>query len=177
METKAPLTADAFQALYDRYHREVWAVAYARRLDADAALDVVQEVFLRLWKTAQGGEIIHHPRAWLLRVARNLAEDQAKSAFHRNGTQPPQTMNSLRSRTPAPLEALLTEEQLSQVRTLLRELPAPDREILTLRYALDYATEQIADLLGITPPAIHMRLSRARQRLAQGLTAQGVNVP
>lgn len=174
---EAPLSSAAFEALYDRLNREVWAVAYARHLDAEAALDVMQEAFLRLWKQGQTGETIHNPRAWLLRVARNLAEDQAKSAFHRNGTQPPQTLNGVRARNPAPLDALLQEEQFAMVRWFLRELPPADREILTLRYALEYETETIADLLGVNAAAVHMRLSRARQRLADRLVAQGVNVP
>ena len=49
-----------------------------------------------------------------------------------------------------------------------------DREILTLRYALEYNTGDIAEMLGINATAVHMRLSRARQRLAERLKAQGV---
>ena len=48
------------------------------------------------------------------------------------------------------------------------------REVLTLRYALDYSTQQIAEALAINATAVHMRLSRARQRLAERLAAQGV---
>jgi RNA polymerase sigma-70 factor (ECF subfamily) len=173
----ASISSAAFEALYDRHNREVWAVAYARRLDADAALDVMQEVFLRFWKQGQSREPVLNPRAWLLRVARNVAEDQAKSAFHRNGTQPPQALNGLRSHVPGPLESLLREEQFAQVRAFLQELPAADREILTLRYALEYETDKIADLLEINAAAVHMRLSRARQRLAELLSLQGANVP
>src|SRR5687767_10598526 len=96
-----PRHAD-FEALYERHGREVWAAAYARWLNADLALDIVQETFLRLWKQWEAGEVILNPRAWLLRVARNLAEDYAKSSFHRNGTQTPQTMNGIHSREPLP---------------------------------------------------------------------------
>jgi RNA polymerase sigma-70 factor (ECF subfamily) len=46
--------------------------------------------------------------------------------------------------------------------------------VLTLRYALEYSTGEIADFLGINATAVHMRLSRARQRLADRLKAQGV---
>lgn len=172
-----PPSSEALHALYERHSREVWALAYARRLDADAALDIVQEAFLRLWKQWQTGETIHNPRAWLLRVGRNLAEDFAKSAFHRNGTQAPLTLNGLPSREAQPLDHLLEEEQFTQVRALLRELPQADREILTLRYALDYDTETIANTLGINSAAVHMRLSRARQRLAERFLAQGVTSP
>jgi RNA polymerase sigma-70 factor, ECF subfamily len=163
-----------FNALYERHSREVWGLAYARWVDASAALDIVQEVFLRLWKQWQSGEIIHNPRAWLLRVARNLAEDYVKSAFHRNGTLAPQTMTGLASHEPAPLEHMLDQERSQAVRTFLGELPETDRQILTLRYGLDLDSQAIAEMLGINTTAVHMRLSRARQRLAARLNAQGV---
>jgi RNA polymerase sigma-70 factor (ECF subfamily) len=163
-----------FEALYQRHSREVWALAYARWMNADTAMDVTQETFLRLWKQWENGETILNPRAWLLRVARNLAEDYAKSAFRRNGTHPPQTMNGVAAHDPLPLEQLEREETFGQIREVLDELPKADREILTLRYALDYDTGQIADLLGIQDTAVHMRLSRARKRLAERLKAQGV---
>jgi RNA polymerase sigma-70 factor (ECF subfamily) len=165
---------DDFEALYQRHSREVWAMAYARWMNADTATDIMQEAFLRLWKQWEVGESILNPRAWLLRVTRNLAEDYAKSAFRRNGTHPPATMNGVRSKDPMPLESLERQETFAQLRTVLGEMAEPDREILTLRYALDYNATEIAEVLSINATAVHMRLSRARQRLAERLAAQGV---
>jgi RNA polymerase sigma-70 factor (ECF subfamily) len=163
-----------FDTLYQRHSREVWALAYARWMNSDTAQDIMQEAFMRLWKKMEEGEDIVNPRAWLLRVARNLAEDHAKSAFRRNGTHPPQTMNGVQSRDCSPLESLERDETFAAVRDLLAELSESDREILTLKYALEYNTEQIADMLGINATAVHMRLSRARQRLGERCKAQGV---
>ena len=163
------MTAAEFESLYQRYSRAVWATAYARRMEAEVALDITQEAFCRLWKQAQGGEAIRHPKAWLLRVARNLAEDEAKSAFRRNGTTGPEHLSQLRARLASPLDQVLCNEERARVRHWLNELPAADREILTLKYALGHATEEIAESLEISPAAVHMRLSRARQRLAQYL--------
>jgi len=137
-------------------------------------MDITQEAFLRLWKQWEGGEPILNVRAWLLRVARNLAEDHAKSSFRRNGTHPPEMMNGIRANHPMPLERLEQEETFARLRKELTQLSEPDREILTLRYALDYNASEIAEILAITATAVHMRLSRARQRLADRLTAQGV---
>lgn len=161
-----------FEALYEQHSREVWALVYARWLNADTALDIMQETFLRLWKQWEQGETINNPRAWLLRVARNLAEDHAKSAFHRNGTSPPQLMNGVRGRELLPQERLEREEAFAEVRQQLAELSTADREILTLRYTLDYDSNRIAELLSINPTAVHMRLSRARQRVAERLSRQ-----
>jgi RNA polymerase sigma-70 factor (ECF subfamily) len=172
-QAPGPRQAD-FEALYQQYSREVWALAYARWMDADTALDITQEAFLRLWKQWEEGATVLNPRAWLLRVARNLAEDYAKSAFRRNGTQPPQIMNGVHSTQLLPLEHMAREETFAQLRTVLEQLAEADREILTLRYALEYHASEIAELLGINATAVHMRLSRARQRLAERLVAQGV---
>src|ERR1700676_1852821 len=89
---KHPLDAE-FESLYQHHSREVWALVYARWLNADVAQDIMQETFLRLWKQRQDDSIIVNPRAWLLRVARNLAEDYAKSAFRRTGAKPPRPLN------------------------------------------------------------------------------------
>ena len=180
MKSGPPLTAPRhaeFDAIYQRHNKEVWALVYARWMNSDVALDIVQEAFMRLWKQWQQGDTILNPRAWLLRVARNLAEDYAKSSFHRNGTHPPQTMNGVRAKDSPPLGRLEREETFAQVRRGLSELSQSDREILTLRYALDYNANRIAEMLETTVPAVHMRLTRARQRLVERLSAQGVVQP
>ncbi|MCI0701963.1 MAG: sigma-70 family RNA polymerase sigma factor [Planctomycetia bacterium] len=166
-----------FELLYDQHSREVWALAYARWTDSDLAMDITQEAFLRLWKQWEIGEEIQNPRAWLLRVARNLAEDYAKSAFRRNGTQPPELLNGVRSAQPLPVEELERQEQFAQIRAVLDELSPGDREILTLRYALDYDANMIAERLNVAVTAVHMRLSRARQRLAERLSSHGDFAP
>src|SRR5215471_9210431 len=99
-----------FEEIYQRHTREGWGVAYARWLIDDLAMDIMQESFLRLWKQWQEGSEILNPRAWLLRVARSLAEDYAKSAFRRNGTQAPQTMNGVKGRDVLPLEKMEQDE-------------------------------------------------------------------
>src|SRR5919202_3838418 len=110
-----------FDAIYQQHSREVWAVAYGRWMDADLALDVTQEAFLRLWRQVEAGEDIQNPRAWLLRVARNLAEDHPKSAFRRNGTSPPAMMNGVKSHEPLPLERLERQETFAQLRGILEQ--------------------------------------------------------
>ena len=156
---KDPRRAE-FEGIYDRHSREVWALVYARWLNAEVAQDILQETFLRLWRQLQERTAIDNPRAWLLRVARNLAEDFAKSSFRRYGTQAPQTMNGVASKAPPPLEKMEHSETFAQVQEELNRLGVADREILTLRYALDYDAGKIAEVLDINTTAVHMRLSR-----------------
>jgi RNA polymerase sigma-70 factor (ECF subfamily) len=85
-------------------------------------------------------------------------------------------MNGVQGQEMLPQDVLEREETFVRLRAVLEQLPKPDREILTLKYALDYDTNQIANMLAINSTAVHMRLSRARQRLADKLKSQGVGV-
>jgi RNA polymerase sigma-70 factor, ECF subfamily len=163
-----------FNALYERHSRELWAATYARCLDANSALDIAQEAFLRLWQQWRSGQKILNPRGWLLRVARNLAEDQAKSCFRRNGTHSPQQMDEIGKQGPLPAELLERQETFARLREVLGQMSEADRRILTMRYALECSPREIARQFAVNPSAIHMRLSRARQRLGRLLVAQNV---
>lgn len=164
-----------FQSHYDAYSREVWAVAYGRGTNAETANDVMQETFLRLWREMMKGVKIREPRAWLMRVARNLAEDIARSAFSRFGTSDPGLFDQVNSGSQKPEHHLLQKEQNATIREGMKELPVQDREILTMRYSLDYDVTRIAQALGLHPSAVHMRLSRARAKLADCLAQKGIH--
>ncbi len=88
---------DTLEVLYQRYNREVWAVAYAGFKNADTAMDITEESFLRLWNAWGTGKEIANPRAWLLRVARNLAVDHAKGASQRRWRDHPEALAVLQN--------------------------------------------------------------------------------
>lgn len=164
----------AYERLYSEFAAEVWAVAYARRCDADAARDVMQEAFLRLWRLIHSGTPPESPRGWLVRVARNLADDRSRSSFQRHGTRPPEDLRGLADAGRPPADTMARQATFAIVREELRSLPADDRELLTFRYALEYDIPRIARLFGISVGAVHMRLTRARQRLAERLARRDI---
>ncbi len=163
-----------FDDIYSRYRRDVWALVYAHCLNADTALDITQEAFLRLWEQRRRGEHIEHPRAWLRRVARNLAKDHNRCAFRRFGTRPPEVMCALYGNDPLPEERISQREVFSRLHDALSQLPRSDREVLTLRYGMGYSGKKIGRLLAMNTNAVHMRACRARQRLAGLLATCGV---
>jgi RNA polymerase sigma-70 factor (ECF subfamily) len=65
-------------------------------------------------------------------------------------------------------------ELQSRVREALNRLRLEDREVLVLRYALDWSSNRMSTALNISSAAIDMRLSRARRRLAEILGNTGV---
>jgi RNA polymerase sigma factor (sigma-70 family) len=86
----------------------------------------------------------------------------------------PRGLNGVAGQDELPLVRMEQEETFDRLRQQLRELSEADRVLLTLRYAFDYDAQEIANQMGIQASAVHMRLSRARQRLAERLIEHGV---
>jgi RNA polymerase sigma factor (sigma-70 family) len=148
-----------YQELVRFLHRKVW--------DADRAQDLAQEAFVR----ALDQEPMN-PRAWLFRVATNLARDEARMVVRRK-----KHLTLLRTEAEV-AEAAVPEasrdleqgERMEAVRRALDTLTERDRDVLLLWDAgLNYA--EIAAQTGLAAGAIGTTLARARHRLVEAHTA------
>jgi RNA polymerase sigma-70 factor (ECF subfamily) len=146
---------------------------YAVCCDPERAWDAVQHAFLKLQE--QNGTPIHDARAWLLQVGKNWLRDVARR--RENAWRAPQSeqWDHVADRELDPAGAASRAELQIRVRQLMGEMKTEDREVLLMRYALGWSSARIAETVGGTVQAVDMRLSRARQRLGQLLTAAGIN--
>lgn len=148
---------------YEDHARELWAVFYAQCCDPELTRDALQESFLRLH--TQERHSLRDVKAWLVRVGKNWLRDTARR--RRRSAESSDRLDALASETPDPLARLELDETHARLRLCLSQLKEEDRRALVLRYALDWPSSRIAEVLGTTPAAVDMRLSRARKRLAE----------
>ena len=151
------------ESLYRSQSRELWALFYVQCSDRERAHDAVQEAFTRLQE--QNGDPIRDKRAWLLQVGRNWLRDVARR--QRVAARSVESLDYLIGTQQDPSSILEQDELHSRVREALSRLRTEDREVLVLRYALDWSSHRIGMALNITSAAVDMRLSRARRRLAE----------
>lgn len=159
------------ESLYRSQAQELWALFYVQCCDRERAYDAVQEAFARLQE--QNGSPIRDMRAWLLKVGRNWLRDVARRG--RVAARSVESLDYLSAAGPDPSSVLERDELHSRVREALHRLRDEDREVLVLRYALDWSSQRIGTALDISAAAVDMRLSRARRRLAEILGPAGVN--
>ena len=158
------------ETLYRSQARELWALFYVQCSDRESAHDALQEAFTRLHQ--QNGSPIRDKRAWLLQVGRNWLRDVARR--QRVAARSVGSLDFLSADEPEPSSILEQDELHSRVRGALGSLRVEYREVLVLRYALDWSSKRIAEALNISAAAVDMRLSRARRRLAEILGKIGV---
>lgn len=151
--------ADLAHALFERYHAEVYA--YLRRMVGDGALaeDLAQETFLRAFAARASLPRVQNPRAWLCRVATNLALNALKRR-RRFAWLPWQAAAERCSPRQDPAEAL---SEHSAVEAALATLPPLLRAPLLLYACEGMSVAEVAEALGLSEGAVKMRLQRARR--------------
>jgi RNA polymerase sigma-70 factor (ECF subfamily) len=132
---------DAMAQLYDRYSSVVYAVALRVLADAAAAEDILQEIFMQLWRNPGAFDATRGNLApWLAVIARNRAVDVLRK-------RKPQTDISETLLSVEPDLASETDRgrNVEKVRAVLKEMPAPQRSALEMAYFEGYSHSEIAE--------------------------------
>jgi RNA polymerase sigma-70 factor, ECF subfamily len=171
-----PVTTDdeaTFTAAFERHHQGVHALLLARTSDPEAARDLLQETFLRLWRRFDetDGWDDGRLRGWLLTVARNLVVDRHRAESTRRGT-----VRALERETPRSegrgrdaADHVVDRDQLVRLERAIAELPDDLREVLTMSTVGGMTSQEAGEALGLPAGTVRYRLHRARARLAAEL--------
>ena len=151
-----------YENLVRDYSKDLFRYAYWLTSDRHTAEDLVQETFLRAWRSLDSLKEDKAAKGWLITI---LRRENARR-FER---KQPQTAD-------VPLELIGSDSQdydtsteAYVLRNALKELPQEYREPLMLQVIGGYSQKEIAKTLGITSAGVGTRLFRARQKLRQVL--------
>ena len=195
--TEAPagvteLTETDFAALTERHRREIQVHCYRMTGSYDEAEDLVQETFLRAWRTRDGFQGRASARTWLYRIATNACLDfQRRTARRPRRYEPIPGMNHGEGEPPAritwlqpypddelpvveapeqPETAALSRETLELVfLAAIQHLPPRRRAVLILRDVLGLTAAETAEALGTSVASVNSALQRARPVLREHL--------
>ena len=165
----------AFRALYDRYGNLVYSAALRVVRDAQIAEDMVQEIFLRIWRkpesyVAQRGRFV----TWLTSVTRNRGVDEVRSRgrrFRHETASPEEQERELpASEQDDPALTAELSDQRRLILAALTQIPAEQREIIELAYFGGLTQQEIADLLSQPLGTVKTRIRLGMQKLRAALT-------
>lgn len=160
------------EAAFDILYREQWsrAVATASRITRDTARaeELAQEAFTRAFDRWNRVGVHPAPAAWVLRVAINLAIDDARRSRRRGETVLERDIGD--TVTGAGDEAVVTRITVSAA---LASLPPKQRQAVTLRYLAGFDEPEIAAAIGVRRGTVKTHLKRGLARLREQLGADG----
>jgi RNA polymerase sigma-70 factor (ECF subfamily) len=161
--------SEPLEELYDRYARRVYGLGLRLLDDPGLAEDLVQETFVRLWRSAHRFDAARGSvRTFLFTLARRAAVDLWRRG-RRNSSPLAPTLE-------AAVDADAYEELLLglDVRAALDELTAKHREVLELHFDAGLTQRQISELLSIPLGTVKTRIYHALRALKDELADRGV---
>jgi len=159
----------AFVSLYNRYKGPVYAFCYKMMLDSEAAQDVMQETFLRVYENRDRLMKSGAFKSWLFTIARNqclnwLRKSGKHVTLSEEGHELPPAADT-------PFTKMEKSEQIRFVTQFLESLKPEYREVLILREYQNLTYEEIAAVTRSSLSAVKSRLFKARRRLADLMEA------
>ena len=133
--------------------------------------EVLQEAFLRAWRSLEGGTRPVEPVAWVFVLTLNLARDMGRrTSSSRSKKDLDDVKESLmETRQPSPLQSVEDGEAVAAARTAIHALPDPEREVLLMRTSGDIPFSAVAEVLGIPVGTAKSRMRSALRTLRESL--------
>lgn len=161
----------ALASLYDATHRAVFGLAQRLLSDAASAEEVVHDVYLQAWRTAERFDRRRGtPKAWLMVMTRSRSLDRLRSSGPRQRVERPLDAASDATADSAdPSQPAVDDERASRVHAALALLPPQQRRVIELAYLSGLSHSEIArrldEPLGTVKTRIRLAMRKLHDRL------------
>ena len=162
----------AWEVLVRQHQGRICSIAYGYVGEHDEAMDLAQEIFVRVYNRLSTCTDPEKFQSWLTRIARNACIDHLRRRKARPPRQdiPAEDMVGLKSGAPTPEDDLIRSSRQKMVHLALQKLSEINREIIVLKDIQGLPLEEISGLLDLPLGTVKSRSSRARVELARAIT-------
>src|SRR6476620_475920 len=169
----------SFEELVRRYQRPIAAYVYRMVGDYDSALDLTQEVFIKVYSSLNRYRSEFKFSTWIYKIAHNAAIDHLRRTATREqslvlGPENDQFDLPVESGRPSPEQESERKERRGEIESVVRALPGNYRELITLRHSQDLSYEEIVEVTGLPLGTVKNRLFRAREMMRQQFVEKGI---
>jgi RNA polymerase sigma-70 factor (ECF subfamily) len=171
---------DSFEELVRRYQRPIVSYVYRMTGDYEAALDLTQEVFIKVYNSLARYRPEYKFSTWIYRIAHNTAIDHLRrqSTREQELTAPAADGGTyerpIASQAPDPEQLSERAERRAEIEDVVQNLPAAYRELIVLRHAHDLSYDEIAEVTGLPLGTVKNRIFRAREAMRGPLLERGI---
>ena len=168
-----------FEELVRRYQRPISAYVYRMVGDYDTALDLTQEIFIKVYNSLARYRSEFKFSTWIYKIAHNCAVDHLRRHNGReqsliSGAEGDSYELPIESRRLSPEQESERKERRLEIESVVRTLPAAYRELIILRHSQDLTYEEIVEVTGLPLGTVKNRLFRARDMMRQQFLQRGI---
>ncbi len=175
VERAAAGREESFAELVRRYQRPIIAYVYRIVGDYDAALDLAQEVFIKVYGSLGRYRAEYKFSTWIYRIAHNAAIDHLRRVAARDAREEVERRERhLRSSALNPEQERERNERRAEIEAVVDQLPPAYRELIILRHAHDLSYEEIAEVTALPLGTVKNRIFRAREMMRRMFIERGI---
>ncbi len=169
----------SFEELVRRYQRPISAYVYRMVGDYEAALDLTQEIFIKVYGSLARYRSEFKFSTWIYKIAHNSAVDHLRRNAGRerslsSGIEGDQYELPIESGSLSPEQESERRERRLEIEAVVRSLPNAYRELIVLRHSQDLTYEEIVEVTGLPLGTVKNRLFRAREMMRQQFIGRGI---
>ena len=170
----------SFEELVRRYQRPIAAYVYRMVGDYDSALDLTQEVFIKVYNSLARYRSEFKFSTWIYKIAHNAAIDHLRRHAVREqaltgSVDGERREVAIESRRPTPEQESERRERRLEIESVVQLLQASYRELIVLRHSHDLSYDEIAEVTGLPLGTVKNRLFRAREAMRDLLIQRGID--
>ena len=159
------MEASQFKAIFLPCHRRLYVVAWRLTGNTQAAEDLVQETFLRLWTRRHQLANIDNPEAYSIMTLRRIFYD-IKRTKHIDEAE--RDVSEMQHKATENLsERIDAQDQWQRIRAMILALPDPQGKVMLMRDVEGRTYEEISTETGLTEVNLRSVLSRARKKIRE----------
>lgn len=173
---------DGFEELVKRYQRPLVAYIYRMTGNYEAALDLTQEVFIKVYNSLARYRDEYKFSTWIYRIAHNVAIDYLRRHSTREQSLILDESDAdnarpltLMSKQPSPQIVSEKTQRRAEIERVVGALPGAYRELIVLRHAHDLNYDEIAEVTGLPLGTIKNRIFRAREIMRAEFLRRGID--
>ncbi len=169
----------SFEELVRRYQRPISAYVYRMVGDYEAALDLTQEIFIKVYGSLARYRSEFKFSTWIYKIAHNSAVDHLRRNAGRerslsSGIEGDQYELPIESGSLSPEQESERRERRLEIEAVVRSLPNAYRELIVLRHSQDLTYEEIVEVTRLPLGTVKNRLFRAREMMRQQFIGRGI---
>lgn len=164
---------EAFSVLVTRYTKMFYAAAYRSCGNQDAAEDIVQDAFLKLWRNPHIWDSSRGAKfsTWFYRVVTNQSIDYMRKQKNTKGSEALERISDERDSAHDEMER--TEQEV-MLESLIQALPDRQKTALNLCFYEGLSNKEAADIMSVSVKGLESLLMRAKSGLKDALMRQGI---
>jgi RNA polymerase sigma-70 factor (ECF subfamily) len=171
---------DSFEQIVHRYNRPVAKFIYRMVNDYETALDLTQEVFLKVYTALDKYDERYKFSTWLFKIASNHTIDYLR---RQHGEV---SLDALKEASeghlleaaaegPTPERQAILNQRRAAIEQAITELPVSYRQVIMLRHVAEMEYEEIAEITGLPMGTVKNRLFRAREAIREKIIQLGID--